>query len=43
MEEVKREEGEWGDDNRGQVREGMSFCWGAMKRNEISFEVVIHF
>lgn len=25
VEEVKREEGEWGDDNQGQVREGMSF------------------
>lgn len=38
VEEVKREEGEWGDDNQGQVREGMSFqskksvCGGLKRR-----------
>lgn len=37
MEEVKREEGELGDDNQGQVREGMSFqgkksVWGEFKK-----------
>lgn len=41
VEEVKREEGEWGDDNQGQVREGMSFqrkksvCGGAGFKKEM--------